>query len=141
MKPHTPNPYADASLDELDKAAQQAANDIEHRDARSPDERAELAARCRHLLLAMARRIGPGLHMPHEPEYRLDLQGRFVDAFADWAEHHAKGQRYLAMRRAQDWVTRQTGIPARQLPAGYETPEALRESLEAMQTVMDEAKG
>lgn len=141
MKPHTPNPFADASLDELDKAAQQAAHDIEHRVARSPDERAELAARCRHLLLAMARRISPGLHMPHEPEHRLHEHGRFVESFAAWAEHQAKGQRFLAMRRAQDWVTRQTGIPARDLPAGYDTPEALRESLEAMQRVMDAAKG
>lgn len=33
------------------------------------------------------------------------------------------------------------GIPARDLPARYETPEALRESLEAMQRVMDAAKG
>ena len=128
------NPFAHALLNELHGAAMQTVRELAEARERTPDERRALVLRCRHLLLAMAMRIAPGDHMPHQPEHRLEDPGRMAEAFSAWAESQSKQARFLAGSRAVDWARRKAGLD---LPVGYrlayESDEALRDSLEELQ--------
>ena len=128
------NPFAHVLLNELHVAAMDTVRELAEARERTPDERRALVLRCRHLLLAMAMRIAPGDHMPHEPEHRLEDAGRMAEAFSAWAESQCKQARFLAGSRAVDWAQRKAGLdlPVRYRLA-YETDEALRDSLEELQ--------
>ena len=112
MKPSLPNPYNDLALDALYTVAQKTTRDLAEVRTRIPVERAELAARCRHLLLAISARIAPGTHTPNQPEYRLHPH-QLTDAFWQWIDHqtqrdsrpeHVNAVRRLAMCRAADFA-------------------------------------
>lgn len=112
MKPRLPNPYNDLALDALYTVAQKTTRDLAEVRTRIPVERAELAARCRHLLLAISARIAPGTQTPNQPEYRLRPH-QLTDAFWQWIAHqtqrdsrpeHVNAVRRLAMCRAADFA-------------------------------------
>ena len=132
--PPPANPFAHALLYQLHAAAMNTVHELSEARERSPDERRALVLRCRHLLLAMALRIAPGDHMPHQPEHRLEDPGRMAEAFIAWAEHQSRLARFLAASRAVDWARRKVGL---ELPAQYtlafDTDEALRTSLVELQ--------
>lgn len=128
------NPFAHALLDELYAAAMETVRMLDEPGIRTPDERRALVLRCRQLLLAMAARIAPGDHMPHQPEHRLDDPARMADAFSAWADDQGRQARFLAASRAVDWARRKVGLDLpMQYRLAYETDEALRTSLEELQ--------
>jgi hypothetical protein len=129
-----PNPFAHALLDQLYTAAMETVRMLDEPGMRTPDERRALVLRCRQILLAMAARIAPGDHMPHQPEHRLDDPARIADAFSAWADDQGRQSRFLAASRAVDWARRKVGLDLpMQYRLAYETDEALRASLEELQ--------
>lgn len=131
---HPPNPFNESTLDRLFDSAMAAVRDIDAVGPRTADERRALALRCKQLLLALAARISPGDHMPHQPEHRLDDAERMADAFAAWADRQALTARFLAASRAVDWARRKAGLdlPVR-FALAYETDDALRQALAELQ--------
>ena len=149
MKPRRPNPYNDLALDALYTVAQKTTRDLAEVRTRTPVERAELAARCRHVLLAISARIAPGTHTPNQPENRLQPH-QMMDSFLQWIAHqtqrdsrpeHVNAVRRLAMCRAADFA----GIVGEMEVRRYIPDDAhldagqTREVLERLQAVAEQS--
>lgn len=104
------NPYRHATLEELWSACQRAAVKLEGGTVRSAEERRELAADVRHLLLAIALCLNTGEFTPGAPENALAMNAKreLPEVFGAFAEAQARQAsreaRRLAAIRAADFV-------------------------------------
>lgn len=96
------NPYLHLSLVELSDSAEQLAGELLRPKRRTAQERAALAKRCAHLLIALGRTIRPGYYQELAPEYRCE-QSRAGQSFADWFGREQVALRARVLRRALDF--------------------------------------
>lgn len=96
------NPYYDQSLDALSTACNRLARELGDARQRSPDERRELAADVRHLLLAIALHFQVGDSIPGSPEnkMRYGAQPNIVDVFGAWYRGQVETARHQARKEA-----------------------------------------